>query len=494
MSVPSIEKSPRSVMLRGLILTAVFLCGIMNMRSQSKIVVLSDLHLMAPGLLVNDGTAWQDFLAGDRKLIDFSQPLLDEMVERLKTDIKPELVLITGDLTKDGETVSHQYVIKKLDELKTVGIKSLVIPGNHDLNMGSSAVSYDGDKKTVVASPTLDEFVKLYADYGYGQAVDLESSSKTYVCEPISGLQVIGINSGKNGTLSAATLDWVCEKALTATMGGKKVLVMMHHALIPHITNAGIFVNTTVINDYDNIRKRLIDAGVKVILTGHFHTSDIAKDFSDDLKTEIFDIATGALVSYPCDYRELNFSADLSKLDVTTGHITSTAGNAKFNPDSVKTRLHGSIKKVAYNRGITKVKEKLGDVGLELFKGNVSDMADMVGQAFVIHAEGDEHKVKTESILNILADDLINIMIPGSKTMFLSMLKDLSPYGVAGRENQTDDLTLTIDMGAPVVTSQGTLTIDDDVCEQHYDLNGRLLQNTHTKGLSIYKGKIRTSK
>lgn len=34
------------------------------------------------------------------------------------------LVLITGDLTKDGETVSHEYVVKKLDEL-AAGIMTL---------------------------------------------------------------------------------------------------------------------------------------------------------------------------------------------------------------------------------------------------------------------------------------------------------------------------------------------------------------------------------
>ena len=45
---------------------------------------------------------------------------------------------------------------------------------------------------------------------------------------------------------------------------------------------------------------------------------------------------------------------------------------------------------------------------------------------------------------------MINSLMPGCYDMFCSMLKDLSPYGVAGRENQTDDLSLTIDMGLPV--------------------------------------------
>ena len=48
---------------------------------------------------------------------------------------------------------------------------------------------------------------------------------------------------------------------------------MMHHALNQHITNAERFVSTTIIDHADDIRNRLIEAGVKVVLTGHFHTS-----------------------------------------------------------------------------------------------------------------------------------------------------------------------------------------------------------------------------
>ena len=38
--------------------------------AQTKVVVLSDTHVMAPDLLVNDGTAWQNYLAADRKMVD----------------------------------------------------------------------------------------------------------------------------------------------------------------------------------------------------------------------------------------------------------------------------------------------------------------------------------------------------------------------------------------------------------------------------------------
>ena len=112
-----------------------------------RIVVFSDPHVMAPELLVSEGEAWTNYISGQRKMVDYSQALFDEMVAKIKDEKKPDLVLITGDLTKDGEQLSHKYVISRLDELRKVGIPTLVIPGNHDTN----AVSFDGATTTAVA-------------------------------------------------------------------------------------------------------------------------------------------------------------------------------------------------------------------------------------------------------------------------------------------------------------------------------------------------------
>ena len=113
-------------------------CGV-GAQTQKKIVVLSDPHVMAPSLLVSEGTAWTNYLNRERKMVDNSQQLYDEMMTRIMTT-SPDLVLITGDLTKDGEQVSHEYVISKLDKLRASGIQVLVIPGNHDRGANRNAV------------------------------------------------------------------------------------------------------------------------------------------------------------------------------------------------------------------------------------------------------------------------------------------------------------------------------------------------------------------
>ena len=126
------------------------LCGLLAplfATAQTRIAVLTDTHVMAPELLVSDGTAWQSYLASDRKLVDYSQQLFDLVTDRIKNEIRPDLLLITGDLSKDGEIASHNYVAGKLASLKAAGIPSLVIPGNHDLGTSNAKV-YNGDNAT----------------------------------------------------------------------------------------------------------------------------------------------------------------------------------------------------------------------------------------------------------------------------------------------------------------------------------------------------------
>ena len=395
-----------------------------------KMVVLSDPHVMAPELLVNEGTAWTTYLNGQRKLVDFSQRLFDDMIVRVKRDLRPGLVLISGDLTKDGEQVSHQYVTRKLDELRAIGIQTLVVPGNHDRGSNSDAVYYDGTSTTAAAVATNEWFATQYANYGYGAGSEREGTTLTYACEPIAGLVVIGIDSGTDGNVSQTTLDWVVEKATAARTSGKKVIAMMHHPLIPHFTGVDNFVSTAVVGNYETVRNTLADAGIRVVFTGHFHTSDIAKDWNAAKTREIYDVNTGSLISYPCDYREVTMSADLSEMAITTGHSTAIAS------ETAKDRLKSAMQTKIASKGTA-----------------YSLIASTAAQAFVIHAEGNENDnaAASTTLTTLLSAANMGQALIGAdkaqelKDMANSMLQDKSQYGT-DREDQTNDLTLSIEL------------------------------------------------
>ena len=61
-----------------------------------KIAIISDLHVMAPQLLVNDGSAFEQYLRRDRKMLRESTEILSTLVSDI-IEQKPHIVLVTGD-------------------------------------------------------------------------------------------------------------------------------------------------------------------------------------------------------------------------------------------------------------------------------------------------------------------------------------------------------------------------------------------------------------
>ena len=408
-----------------------------QVHGQTRITVLSDIHVMASELVEQDGAAWQAVLRSDRKLLDYSQAAFDLLIAQT-LDEHPDMVLITGDLTKDGELLSHQHVVSQLDRLRDAGIKCFVIPGNHDLGTVNAQV-FRGDQTAPAVTADSAQFAALYRNYGYGAGSRRCGNTLTYSCEPADGLTLIGIDSGPDGLLAAATLDWVCRQAEQARTDGRRVLVMIHHALMPHFAGEDRLVPGSVVQHCETVRNRLADAGVQVVLTGHIHISDIAKDFSADLSRPIYDVSTGSPISYPCDYRRLTLSADRTLLAITTGRITSLPRVGNF----------GGVAKQRLRRFLSAYARR------QLKSRPLSTAATSV---FLAHAEGNENK--SEEAQGLLGTFNLGKFFLGSTlksklaargvtwselaAAVKSMLTDTTSLGIDGRENRTDDLKLTI--------------------------------------------------
>ncbi|MDD3310346.1 MAG: metallophosphoesterase, partial [Dysgonamonadaceae bacterium] len=158
----------------------------------TKIGVISDLHYAHSSIIGEKGEALSNYLKKDRKLILESEALLLKTVSLLM-DENVNLVLIPGDLSKDGEKISHQGVADILQPLLSKGVKILVIPGNHDID-NPEAVRYDGSYISQVESVSPNEFSEIYKEFGYGEAISLDTFSLSYVSEPVNGLRVICID------------------------------------------------------------------------------------------------------------------------------------------------------------------------------------------------------------------------------------------------------------------------------------------------------------
>ena len=309
-----------------------------------KIAVISDLHVMHPDLLVNEGKAFEDYLAQDRKMLRESAEILDTLVGNI-LDAKPRLVLVTGDLTKDGERVSHQLVAAQLQRLVDAGIQVLVVPGNHDINNPDAKV-YDGDNATPADTITRSEFADIYRNMGYDECSRHDADTLSYCRDVADGLTVLAIDAcmdrfntfvsrgdardhcKTSGHLEASSQHWLVEQASQAAARGNRIIAMMHHHLVPHFHMEDTLAAPYMTDEADQLCQRLIAAGVHVIFTGHLHISDICQ--TSRREGDMVEVATAAAVGYPCQWRMATCYPAAGKLQLRTMTLHSLPSDGDF--------------------------------------------------------------------------------------------------------------------------------------------------------------------
>jgi 3',5'-cyclic AMP phosphodiesterase CpdA len=291
-----------------------------------KIAVLSDLHFMDPSLLKADGSAFQMYLMQDPKLLAESKAILQQIISRLLNE-KPNLVLISGDLTKDGELISHKSLLKQLKVLEDNHIRVLVVPGNHDIN-NPDAKLFDGDNSSPVATITPDNFSALYADYGYRNAIARDPNSLSYVSEPFKGLRILALDANEYynntpdycvvaGKIKDSTMEWAKKQLADAKAKGKTVIGLMHHGLVEHFMGESVIFPDYLVDNWNEKADELMEAGLKVIFTGHFHANDAIENTKGEFS--LIDIETGSPLIYDSPFRVINLTNN--KLYVNTKHI-----------------------------------------------------------------------------------------------------------------------------------------------------------------------------
>jgi predicted phosphodiesterase len=388
-----------------------------------KIAVLSDLHFMDPSLLKSDGSAFQTYLMQDPKLLAESGAILQQIIHKL-TEEKPDLVLISGDMTKDGELVSHRSLIKLLKQLEMNHIKVLVVPGNHDIN-NPDAMQFNGDNVSPVTTITPGEFKSLYADFGYRNAIAKDQGSLSYVYEPFKGLRILALDANEyynnttdycvvSGNLKDETMEWAKQQLEEANAKGIKVIGMMHHGLVEHFTGESVIFPDYLVDNYNVRAGELLQAGLKVIFTGHFHANDATGITIGD--RSLVDIETGSPVIYDSPYRIINLSDN--KLYINTKHIEQI--NYK-GLDGVS--FHEYEKSFSLKGFEIQARYMLTNPPYNIPEDMATQVSPLFAEAMLSHFAGDE-TLSAETYLNI---EEISAVSPDLGNILLGLYTDLLP-------------------------------------------------------------------
>jgi 3',5'-cyclic AMP phosphodiesterase CpdA len=211
----------------------------------ARLIHLSDLH----------------FGAHDEDLV--------EAVERKADELKPDLIVISGDFTQRARTEQFKEACRFLDRLREAGHEVIGVPGNHDV-------------------PLYDVLRRFFSPLTrYRRFID------ETLCPfiEVPGAAVLGINTArsltfKDGRISKEQVDFIRETFARTDPETVRVLVT-HHPLFAVPVGEQI---ERAVGRQELALDAIEEAGVDILLAGHAHHASAHS--ASDLVTR----AGGALV------------------------------------------------------------------------------------------------------------------------------------------------------------------------------------------------------
>lgn len=241
--------------------------------------VISDTHLIADSLHDHGQAFSQMQKTSQGKDLYYQETALSAFV-RMAQKKKPATIIVTGDVTFNGERVSAEKfaeIFKPLEETQL-----LVLPGNHDIYDGW-AREFRG-KKQYYAGQISPRMWRNIFKTSYKNAVSVDDESLAYSVQLNPDYLLILADSNDYGKEEATTAPatagflgreqrrWIKAQLQYASENNLQVIFCMHHNLYAHnpAVNKGY-----VVDDYRELRKLLAQYNVKLVFSGHIHAQNI---------------------------------------------------------------------------------------------------------------------------------------------------------------------------------------------------------------------------
>ena len=238
--------------------------------------------------------------------------IIDEFLDQCAKNDDIDFVLLSGDLADGGRFDSSQHVdvAAKLEKFEQeTGKQVYVINGNHDASLNKGETSFD-------------EFMKIYRNFGYDEAIDTLDGTCSYTADLGEKYRLIALDScseteSTEDGMTLEKINWVKDCAEKAFDEGRYPVLMMHHNILEHMPLQRIISHNFIVRFHNTTAEIFADAGIKIVITGHEHCSD-ATSFTSALGNTITDFSTTSLTMFPLAYRVFSFSDKEIKYETKT--------------------------------------------------------------------------------------------------------------------------------------------------------------------------------
>lgn len=326
-----------------------------------KFAVLSDIHYISRRRML-PGTP------DDVRI----RPSASETALRMAAETKDsDVILLTGDLTDEGDIWSHEDLIEILKGLKQKGKRIFVTTATHDFHHHRAYTRCYNDTKVDYKShpwhtPYFDpdtadyralvkdeykwlddasitpklvrcaspgELWDLYADFGRNQAFSVCDEAYSYCVELDDKTWCIMLNDNfrsiegrhnQSVTYPPACLRWIRELVCKAKDEGKFIFACTHHPLLPPVPAYKIGA------DYRNMREaavghQLADLGIQLVFTGHTHFADVGFMQSENGNL-LCDISTPSVRYYPPQFNVVTLDGEQHKVQFKSVELKTVDG------------------------------------------------------------------------------------------------------------------------------------------------------------------------
>ena len=281
------------------------------------IAIASDLHYLSPALTDN-GPLFQEVVArGDGKLMLDIEAITEAFTEQMIAE-RPDLLILSGDLSFNGEYRSHVDLAEKLRRIEAAGVQVLVLPGNHDISVPMT-VRFEGESYERVENTDAQQFRALYSEFGPSDALSVDELSGSYVYAPCEGLRIMMLdtNSYIGNIFPEKSFSWLEEQLKEAKIDGAQVITVSHQNLLAH---NNLFISGYRISNGMELEVLLKNYGVLAHFSGHMHIQHAAED-------GIIEVLTSPLSLPPCRYGLLCWAPDSLSYEARNVDVSAWAKN-----------------------------------------------------------------------------------------------------------------------------------------------------------------------
>ncbi len=282
---------------------------------------LTDLHYYANEKIGSSGKCYETKCMLDQKCMAESGAIIDSAFKSIVDDDGTDIILISGDLTFDGEQQSHDSLVEKLTELKKKGKRVFITFATHDFYMHARKYT-DEEGETELPKYTRAQLRELYNDFGFSEAIAEHKNSYSYCVQLTKDVRMLALNDDGDFDEFCGyyndLLFWIKDQVEDAKKAGCEIFAMTHHPVIEPSPIYPLFSHKAMLGGYEFTTPYLADLGLKYIFVGHTHIHDI--DYIESKKgNRIYQINTAALTAYPLAYRKVEFSD--KGMDVKTSQV-----------------------------------------------------------------------------------------------------------------------------------------------------------------------------